>query len=102
MIIFLCADRAVPFSGAAIFAGVVVGLLIATMGYTYPVIRYVQRLAAQDQDALPLGPTLLRMLLAAGLSGVALLGTWGAAQWIPTWADKLTGEAGCTLKSTRK
>ena len=31
------------------------------------------------------------MLLAAGLSGVALLGTWASVQWAPTWADKLTG-----------
>jgi len=30
------------------------------------------------------------MLLAALLSGVALLGSWGAMQWAPTWADKLT------------
>ncbi len=30
----------------------------------------------------------------AGLSGVALLGTWGAAQWIPSWADKLSDGTG--------
>lgn len=35
------------------------------------------------------GATVRRMLLAAGLSGVALLGTWGSTQWAPTWADKL-------------
>jgi MFS family permease len=32
------------------------------------------------------------MLLAACLSGVALLGTWGSTQWAPAWADKLTGD----------
>jgi MFS family permease len=31
-----------------------------------------------------------RLLLAAGLSGVALLGTWASTQWAPTWADQLT------------
>jgi hypothetical protein len=31
------------------------------------------------------------MLLAAALSGVALLGSWGSMQWAPTWADQLTG-----------
>ena len=30
-----------------------------------------------------------RMLLAAGLSGVALVGTWASSQWRPTWADML-------------
>jgi SHS family sialic acid transporter-like MFS transporter len=93
LIIFLCADRAEPFSAGTILAGVVVGLVVATVGYMYPVVRYVQRLNAQENAAWELRPTLQRMLLAAGLSGVALLGTWGAAQWIPTWADKL-GQSG--------
>jgi len=31
------------------------------------------------------------MLLAAGLSGVALLGTWGSTQWAAAWANQLTG-----------
>src|SRR5207249_707366 len=39
------------------------------------------------------GPTLRRMLLAACLSGVALLGTWGSTQWAPTWANMLTNGA---------
>ena len=45
-----------------------------------------------------------RMLLAAGLSGVALLGTWGATQWAPTWADKLRPAAEATPRRsiTRK
>jgi MFS family permease len=30
------------------------------------------------------------MLLAAGLAGVALLGTWGSTQWAPNLADELT------------
>ncbi|MHB8969552.1 MAG: MFS transporter [Pirellulaceae bacterium] len=71
--------------------GTFVGLVVATLGYTYPVVRYLRRQsAAQGVDDLT-RRTLRRMLLAAGLSGVALLGTWGAAQWAPSWADKLTG-----------
>jgi MFS family permease len=69
-----------------------IGLTIATAGYTYPVIRFFQRL--QDSgDAEAWGPTLRRMLLGACLSGVALLGTWGSTQWAPSWADKLAETA---------
>ena len=34
-----------------------------------------------------LGVTLLAILMAS----VALLGTWGSVQWIPSWVDKMTG-----------
>ena len=30
-------------------------------------------------------------LLGSALSSVALIGAWGSVQWIPSWADKLTG-----------
>lgn len=69
----------------------VIGVLVAIVGYTYPVLRYLQRLRASggaSQEAA--GPTIRRMLLAACLSGVALLGTWGGTQQAPAWADKLT------------
>lgn len=70
-------------------AGSLLGIVLAAAGYLYPVRRYLtrQNLAGGDHRARH---TLRRMLLAAGLSGVALLGTWGAAQWAPSWADKLT------------
>jgi len=66
----------------------VLGLVIATCGYAYPVVRFFQRqqLAGGGENWRP---TLRRMLLAACLSGVALLGTWGSTQWVPTWADQL-------------
>src|SRR5439155_560538 len=35
-------------------------------------------------------PTLRLMLLGACLSGVALLGTWGSTQQVPSWADKIS------------
>jgi MFS transporter, SHS family, sialic acid transporter len=34
---------------------------------------------------------LKRTLLGIGLSSVVLVGTWGSVQWIPLWADHLTG-----------
>jgi SHS family sialic acid transporter-like MFS transporter len=73
-------------------AGSVLGLGVAAAGYTYPLVRYLQRQAPADAaDAWR--PTLRRMLLAACLSGVALLGTWCSVQWAPSWADKLAGQA---------
>jgi MFS family permease len=47
--------------------------------------------AREPGSSVLLKRTIPRMLLAAALSGVALLGSWGAMQWAPTWADKLTG-----------
>ncbi len=71
--------------------GTVFCVLLATGGYLYPVLRYLQRLAAAHPKAQHhWQPTVRRMLLAAGLSGVALLGTWGSMQWAPSWADQLS------------
>lgn len=67
--------------------GTIAGLGIALVGYTFPVVRYFQRLSG-DQSAQ--AATLRRMWLAACLSAVALLGTWGSVQWAPAWSDKLT------------
>jgi hypothetical protein len=67
----------------------IAGIGLAIAGYTYPVIRFFQRhqFASGGESWRP---TLRRMLLAACLSGVALLGTWGSTQWVPSWADQLT------------
>jgi MFS family permease len=74
--------------------GSLVGLAIATAGYTYPLVRYLQRSEAAAEQKVEAAhawqPTLRRMLLAACLSGVALLGTWGSTQWAPSYADQLT------------
>ena len=68
-----------------------VGLAIAIVGYTYPVVRYFQRQAVADsRAAADQGLMLKRMLLGACLSGVALLGTWGSTQQAPSWSDKVT------------
>jgi MFS family permease len=64
------------------------GVLVAVLGYAYPVWRYVHRTSLASAG-VSLQGTLPRMLLAACLSGVALLGTWGSTQWAPSWADQL-------------
>jgi SHS family sialic acid transporter-like MFS transporter len=52
--------------------------------------------AARTAPARPLrdifAPGLRRTTLLATLfCGIALLGTWGTVQWLPSWADQLTG-----------
>src|SRR6267143_4033412 len=34
---------------------------------------------------------LVTTLLAISFASVALIGTWGSVQWLPLWADQLTG-----------
>jgi SHS family sialic acid transporter-like MFS transporter len=37
-------------------------------------------------------PALIRRtLLAIAFASIALIGTWGSVQWLPLWADKMTG-----------
>jgi MFS family permease len=80
-----------PHTWAVRVAGSVLGLALATAGYTYPAVRYLQRQGDRGVLAAEHGwqRTLRRMLLAACLSGVALLGTWSSVQWAPSWADQL-------------
>jgi MFS family permease len=82
--------------GLRIFASVLCLIVIAS-GYTYPVIRFLQRLHARDSSQPRWRPTLRLMLLAACLSGVALLGTWGSTQQAPTFAADIAEKAGQTL-----
>jgi len=78
--------------------GSVIGLVVAYVGYTHPVRRYLQR-AVAGGTAGPDGARsiLKRMLAGACLSGVALLGTWGAIQLGPSWADQLSKQQGGTV-----
>ncbi len=70
--------------------GTLVGLAIVTGGYMYPVALYIRRAAlATPANRLPWRSTLGMMFLAACLSGVALLGTWGSIQQAPSFADEL-------------
>jgi MFS family permease len=73
--------------------GSVFALVVVTLGYLYPAMRYLQRAASvsrQLADAWTAG--VKRMALGACLSGVALLGTWASVQWAPSWADQLVAE----------
>jgi MFS transporter, SHS family, sialic acid transporter len=81
-------EKPPPFFLGIQIAVTLLGLVIATAGYTYPVIRFLQRQSAAT-DGAHYGSTLGRMMLAACLSGVALLGTWGTTQQAPTWAKDM-------------
>ncbi len=51
----------------------------------------VKRGAAQPVREIISTGLLPRTLLGVGLASVALIGTWGSVQWLPLWADQLTG-----------
>jgi MFS transporter, SHS family, sialic acid transporter len=73
--------------------GTLAGIILAIFGYSYPVVRYLQREAVYSaRAATDARQTIGRMLLAAALAGTALMGTWASAQWAPTWADKLSNQ----------
>jgi len=92
MIVWVWTDKRVPFFLKVI--GTLFGLMIATAGYVYPVWRFLQRTYAGSSDAAAqTGHTIRRMLLAACISGVALIGTWGSTQWSMSWAKQLTDRA---------
>src|SRR5262249_18762421 len=72
-------------------AGTALALAVVTTGCIYPILRFLQRAqAAAVGSAAESSATIRQMLLGAGLSGVALLGTWASVQMAPSWADKLT------------
>jgi MFS family permease len=67
-----------------------IGLVVALIGFLYPVLRYLER--AEQAGALDRGDRgrcVKRLLLGAALAGIALLGTWGSLQWASKWAISL-------------
>jgi MFS transporter, SHS family, sialic acid transporter len=79
---------AIPDCPTAVrIAGSLVGFVVCLLGYLYPILRFVRR--AQGDRPAENRKILNRLLLAAALSGVALLGTWGSTQWAPVYADEL-------------
>jgi MFS family permease len=70
-------------------AGLLIGLGIALVGYLYPVRRYLARVRDSSGETAGAKTVVSRMIIAACLSGVALLGTWASIQSAPAWADKL-------------
>ncbi|MBL8795105.1 MAG: MFS transporter [Planctomycetia bacterium] len=107
IIIWLWAAEIGTIPLAVRIVGSLVALVVVTLGYLYPVMSYLRRsesaaraphsetgdeTPAVNAPAVPsLGPTVRRMLLGAALGSVALLGTWASIQWVPAWADQLTG-----------
>lgn len=87
MIVYLWAN---DHSMVLRIVGTLLGLAVALAGYLYPVVRFLHRsTAAGSTTHAESRSTIHRMLIGACLSGVALIGTWGAVQNAPTWADKL-------------
>jgi MFS family permease len=77
-------------------AGTLTGLCIATVGFTYPVWRYIDRSLEEEATSavqLHRKTILRRMFLGACLSAVALLGTWGTTQWAVSWAGSLQDQS---------
>ncbi|MFO1066139.1 MAG: MFS transporter [Pirellulales bacterium] len=78
-----------------------IGLIIATVGFSFPVMRYIDRSVKEADHAVSLSrrSILSRMFLGAALSAVALLGTWGTTQWAPTWTGKLWAAQSAELQA---
>ncbi len=72
--------------------GTAILLIAVTIGYLWPIRNYLSR---NNETAEFRKATISMMMIAAGLSGVALLGTWGSVLWSAPWADKISqGMAG--------
>jgi hypothetical protein len=87
-VIALWAIPAGQLDGWVRVVGSAVGLVVVVLGYLYPARGYLVR------SGLPSAArrvTLRRMLLAAGISGVPLLGTWAGLMWMYMWVSKLPG-----------
>jgi MFS transporter, SHS family, sialic acid transporter len=57
-----------------------------------------QRAARPVREIVSSG-LLTKTLLGIALASVALIGTWGSVQWLPLWADQLTGGRVPTAKA---
>lgn len=68
-------------------AGTLVGVLIITIGYLHPVRGFLSRAESSSEERRRI---VRRMLLAAGLSGVPLLATWGGVMWQYNFVADLT------------
>lgn len=69
-------------------AATIVGILAAGWCYLKPVRNYLKRLETSSLT-LQAPQILRRMILAACLSGVPLLATWGGVMWMYNWVDVL-------------
>jgi len=76
-----------PISWAIKIIGTLLGLACVTVCYMYPARQYLKRAKLSIAERKH---TLGRMLLAAGLSGVPLLATWGGVMWVYSLVSALT------------
>ena len=81
--------KTVEHTPVILLSGLALGVAVALIGYLYPVRRYLARMRAASGEMAGGKNVVGRMIIAAGLSGVALLGTWASIQSAPSWADKL-------------
>jgi SHS family sialic acid transporter-like MFS transporter len=71
-------------------AATAVALVLVAACYLFPIRGYLLR---SREPAAARRAILGRMVLAAALSGVPLLATWGSVQWAPVWAHRLGEQA---------
>lgn len=91
-VVWVWSPMSIPMPSFVAFFATIAGLVITLTGYLFPVWKYLGRAAAAGKfEGHTRAWVLNRMLLGAGLAGVALLGTWGAVQWAPKWAEELAG-----------
>jgi MFS family permease len=83
-ILYLWAE---DFSLPIRIVGTLVGVGIVTFGYLLPVRGYLSRAGGTLEENRAV---IRRMLLAAGLSGVPLLATWGGVMWMYNFVDDLS------------
>ncbi len=68
-------------------AGTLLGVPMIGASYLFPARQFLKRSGDSDEVRRH---TLGRMLLAAALSGVPLLATWGGVMWVYNYVDSLT------------
>jgi MFS family permease len=71
-------------------AAMLVALVLVAGCFLHPIRAYLRRSGESPQGRAVI---LRRMLLAALLSGIPLLATWGAVQWAAPWAHQLGSQA---------
>lgn len=67
--------------------GTLIGVALIGFCYLYPARQFLKRSGESPQERRH---TLGRMMLAAALSGVPLLATWGGVMWVYNYVDTLT------------
>lgn len=97
VIIFCWSPLGPQYGITPIYAAIITltGLGVVFWGYIFPVKSYLRRAgiagAMQSADSALI---MRHLLIGASLAGVALLGTWGAAQQAPKWAIDLNNATG--------